>query len=183
VVTRYYARLLSDFEPILDVGCGRGDYLVAGSFGLDLDFSSLRGLSRVAQADLAQDLPFGDGVFGGILAKDVIEHVVDPRHLLGELHRIAKHGARLVVVTPRAIPRAVWGDYTHLRGFTKQAILRLLDDTGWHAQSVLRMGAMPLAGRVNALRVLPTVLRIPGIGHYFGTNWQVLARYRGPMSA
>jgi SAM-dependent methyltransferase len=179
VVTRYYRRLLSGFEPILDVGCGRGEYLGAASFGVDLDISSLRGLARVAQVDLLQDLPFADAVFGGVLANDVIEHVENPRHVLRELNRIAKPDAKLVIVTPRAIPRAVWSDYTHLRGFTKNAILRLLDDTGWHAETIYRMGSMPLAGRLHAMSLLPMILRIPGVGHYFGTNWEVVAHKGG----
>jgi len=175
-VAAYYRRLLDGSTPVLDIGCGKGDFLGVGWVGADYDLSSLRGLARVVQIDVTRGLPFRDDSFGGILAKDLVEHLVDPRGLLTEAHRVATPGARLVLVTPRAIPRAVWGDYTHVRGFTKDALRSLLADSGWNVARISRMGAVPLAGRLNLVAALPVLLAVPGLGHYFGTNWQVLAR-------
>jgi SAM-dependent methyltransferase len=171
----YYRRLLDGRSPVLDIGCGKGDFLGVGWIGADFDLDSLRGLSRVVQVDATRRLPFRDGSFRGILAKDLVEHLVDPRALLVEAQRVARPGATLVLVTPRAVPRAVWADYTHVRGFTKDAVRSLLADSGWNVDRISRMGAVPLAGRLNFVAALPALLAIPGLGHYFGTNWQVLA--------
>jgi SAM-dependent methyltransferase len=174
-VTTYYRRLLQGNGQVLDVGCGKGDYLDDRWIGVDYDVESLRGLPRVAQVDVSRGLPFRDGSFTGVLAKDLIEHLEDPLWLLADARRVAQPGARLVLVTPRAIPRAVWADYTHIRGFTRGALRALLTDAGWSIDRIYRMGGVPLAGRLGLVSVLPTVLRIPGVGHFFGTNWQVLA--------
>jgi SAM-dependent methyltransferase len=173
-VASYYRGLFEGRRRVLDVGCGRGDVLGKGWVGADYDLVSLRGRGRVVQADVAQGLPFKNGAFAGILVKDLVEHLADPRGLLAEAYRVAEPGARLVLVTPRAIPRAVWADYTHIRGFTKRALIELLADSGWQVSKICRMGAVPLAGRLGFVTALPTLLSIPGVGHYFGTNWQVL---------
>jgi SAM-dependent methyltransferase len=100
---------------------------------------------------------------------------VDPRPLLVELRRVTRPGGRLVVVTPRDVPRAVWADYTHVRGFSRAALQSLLRDTGWTPSRLHRMGPVPLAGRLGVEHVIPKILSVPGIGHYFGTNWQAVA--------
>jgi SAM-dependent methyltransferase len=174
-VAAYYRQFFVGRSLVLDIGCGKGDYLDVGWVGADYDLDSLHGSARVVQVDLARGLPFHEGSFEGILAKDVVEHVADPRGLLREAHRVAAPGARLVLVTPRAIPRAVWADYTHVRGFTKGALKSVLVDSGWIVDRVTRMGGLPMADRLNFVAALPTLLAIPGLGHYFGTNWQVLA--------
>lgn len=177
-VAEYFRGLFDGYPLVLDAACGQGDVLWDGAVGADLDFEALRKTDqRVVQVDLQGSLPFAAGVFDGALAKDIIEHLSDPRAFLTEVARVTKLGGRLVVVTPRAIPRAVYADYTHVRGFTKQAIQLLLRDSGWTTEwGPLRMGGVPLAGRLKMVRWVPTLLRIPGFGHYFGTNWQVIGR-------
>ena len=60
-VVAFYRKLFSEVRPILDVGCGIGEFLWSGVFGVDLDFRALTGLERVVQADLAAGLPFTAG--------------------------------------------------------------------------------------------------------------------------
>jgi SAM-dependent methyltransferase len=135
----------------------------------------MAGRPRAIQVNLEAGLPFADASFRAVLAKDVIEHLHDPRLLLREAHRVTRNHAKLILVTPRAVPRAVWSDYTHIRGFTKTALRALLEDTGWRPLRLYRMGSVPLAGRLNIIHLLPHLLSIPGFGHFFGTNWQVEA--------
>ncbi|MGH2806786.1 MAG: class I SAM-dependent methyltransferase [Actinomycetota bacterium] len=176
-VALYFRSLFDGVSPVLDLGSGKGDFLWDGAVGVDLDVSGLVGSGhRVVQADAHARLPFVDGAFAGVLAKDIIEHVASPRDVLQEVRRIARPGAVLVVTTPRAVPRAVWADYTHVRGFTRGAIHNLMRDTGWDLVKLSRMGGVPLAGRLDAVRHTPKILAIPGIGHYFGTNWLAIAR-------
>ena len=126
----------------------------------------------------AQALPFRGGSFQGALAKDVLEHVDDIHQTMGEIRRTLKPRSRLVTTVPRAIPRAVWADPTHRRGFTKRALLTLLREHGLEVELVRRIGAVPGAGRLRLERHLLSVLRIPGFGHFFGTNWLAVARSR-----
>jgi ubiquinone/menaquinone biosynthesis C-methylase UbiE len=120
-------------------------------------------------------LPFRDRSFDGILAKDIIEHLESPQDLIREAGRVSQTGAILVLTTPRAVPRAVWADYTHIRGFTRSALASLLTDSGWTNVSIRRHGAVPLMGRLNLVKHIPTLLSIPVVGHRFGTNWIVVA--------
>ncbi len=127
--------------------------------------------ARFVRAD-AQALPFRDGAFDAIVAKDVIEHVDDVSVALVEMRRVARSGSQLVVLTPRAVPRAVWADPTHKRGFTAGALISSLAGAGWvTSASPRRMGSVPLAGRAGiGLRGIEAILRVPALGHWFGTN-------------
>jgi SAM-dependent methyltransferase len=175
-VVDYLRSFFADCTSVLDLGCGRGDFLYDGTVGLDMDFVALKEAGdRVVQADLTHPIPLRTGSFDGVLAKDILEHVPEPAGLMNEIARVSSAGAKLVITTPRAIPRAVWDDYTHMRGFTRSAVERLLADTGWTNVRVRRYGAVPLAGRLGVVRFIPRFLTLPGIGHYFGKNWLVTA--------
>lgn len=176
-VVKYFWHLFSSKSCILDVGCGHGDFINDKWYGIDLDFRALQSRKgRVVQGDLSNPLPFESDTFDGVLAKDIIEHLANPLKLLMELYRITTPGATLVVTTPRAIPRAVWSDYSHVRGFTKDALIRLLNHSNWNVRTIGRLGGMPLAGRLGLTNHLPMIMKIPGIGHYYGTNWQAIAQ-------
>lgn len=178
-VARYLSGLFAGCASVLNAGGGSGGLEMAGVVNADLDHRALsRDPKRGIQADLSSPLPFKDETFDGILAKDIIEHLPDASDLMIELHRLAKPGAKLVVFTPRAIARAVWADYTHVRGFTESALTNLLDDTGWSVEVIRRFGGVPGAGRLKMVGAIPYILRVPGIGHWWGTNWQAVARRR-----
>jgi SAM-dependent methyltransferase len=124
----------------------------------------------------ALELPFARATFDGALCKDIVEHTLDPIGVLAEVHRVCRPGARLVVTVPRAIPRAVWADPTHIRGFTDGAIVQALRAAGWEVEGrPKRIGALPGAGRLGLEHRLVDIMRIPGLGHWFGTNWYVTA--------
>lgn len=128
-----------------------------------------QGLFVVADA---HHLPFVDCAFGGALAKDILEHVNDPIGVLKELRRTSRPDGQLLVVVPRAVPRAVWDDPTHIRGFTQRALATALRLGGWDLSgSIRRLGGFPGAGRFGLVPHLETLMRIPGFGHWFGLNW------------
>lgn len=167
--------------PALNLGAGttgaewRGDRRP-----ISVDVTVRRSVTRpFAQAD-AQALPFRSRTFAGALAKDVLEHVDDVERAVRELSRVIRPGGRLVVTVPRAVPRAVWADPTHRRGFTKLAVQLLLQQAGFEVEFVRRIGAIPGAGRLGIERHLVTILRLPGFGHRFGTNWLVVATLAEP---
>lgn len=175
-IAEFFQSFFEREDAILDVGAGAGALLWGDAVGIDLDVGFVVGTGkRFVQGDVGGVLPFKDAAFDGAIAKDIIEHVERPLLLLQELKRVTKPGTRLVIVTPRAIPRAVWADYTHRRGFTRGAMHMLLQDAGWKLEKLTRIGGVPLAGRLNAVRLVPAFLKLPGVGHYFGTNWLVVA--------
>jgi SAM-dependent methyltransferase len=101
------ANLPSD-AMVLDAGCGTGANLVLLSrtftraVGCDLSeravrFSTERGHKRVLVADV-NHLPFKSGVFDGVLCSDVLECAeVDERSAVGELARVSRAGARIIL--------------------------------------------------------------------------------------
>ena len=96
----------------LNVGCGHD---VRPGF-VNQDISELPGVDVVCELGVDK-LPFEDGAFDVILARDVLEHV-DVVPALRELHRVLAPGGRLVVSTVHFSSRNVWVDPTHRRAFS-----------------------------------------------------------------
>ncbi len=186
-------RYFGHFGPVrrvLDVGCGTGDL---GRFrpdpgvevcGVDIDEGAVRSAAeheRAQVCDLEGRLPFEDAFFDAVLAKDILEHLARPWETLQEIRRVLKRGGALVVSVPMALPRVVWDDYTHVRGYTRNAIRTMLEDGGFTVRSVNRMGSIPGAGRLGLVNALPTLLRAPGMTRMFGSSWEAVAsRREGP---
>lgn len=124
----------------------------------------------------AGHLPFRAGSFAGVLAKDVLEHLADPVGVLAHLHDVTAPGAILIATVPRAVPRAVWDDPTHVRGFTANAVRTAMELSGWRMRTLGRIGGFPGAGRLGLTPHLERIMKIPGLGHRFGTNWLVRAQ-------
>lgn len=93
----------------LDLGCGpRGK--LPGSVGLDL--------RPAPHVDVVHDLddfpyPFTEDDFDHVEMSHVIEHVQRPLHLMAEVHRIAKAGATVRVITPHYSSQLSYGDLEH----------------------------------------------------------------------
>jgi SAM-dependent methyltransferase len=110
-------------RKILVVGCGWNK--VPGAIGID---SNPR-----AHADVVHDLgvvpyPFPDNDFDEIVCRHVIEHVPDVMALVSELHRIAKPGARLTIVTPHYTNPDWATDPTHRNHFNSYSFNCFIDD-------------------------------------------------------
>lgn len=114
---------ITSTKKILDVGCGWNK--VPGAIGID---SNPR-----AHADVVHDLgvlpyPFPDNEFDEIVCRHVIEHVPDVMALVSELHRIAKSGARLTIVTPHYTNPDWATDPTHRNHFNSYSFNCFIDD-------------------------------------------------------
>ena len=97
-------------EPtLLDVGCGRGDFLMRSSYcgysatGIDFDpetieIARLRGFKEVYVKDI-KDIP--DGIkYDAITLSHVIEHVEDPQSLINDIYIRLKPGGYFYLATP-----------------------------------------------------------------------------------
>lgn len=101
---------------ILDVGCGNNK--VAGAFGVDQH--------PFPDVDLVHDLdhlpwPLADNTYDEIYARHIIEHVADPTAMMNEIHRVARPGAVVHLVTPHFSNRCAFLDPTHRRALSVRA--------------------------------------------------------------
>jgi 2-polyprenyl-3-methyl-5-hydroxy-6-metoxy-1,4-benzoquinol methylase len=106
------ADVLTPGARLLDVGCGNGIFLdrirrqAAGVELTGVDYSKYQverpahPSLRLLQADLGKGIPLGDRSFDVVYAAEIIEHVLDPDFLLGEIRRVLRPGGTLVLSTP-----------------------------------------------------------------------------------
>ena len=97
-------------SEIVDLGCGPRK--TEGALGVDI--FPYPGVDVVADLN-KPDWPLEEGRFDRIMANHVVEHVLDVILFLSEIHRIAKPGAEVVLVTPHFSSRNSYADATHLR--------------------------------------------------------------------
>jgi len=128
-----YVELFRDASPVVDLGCGRGEFLEAlaaagvGARGVEANANAAsecraKGLD-VTGGDLLDFLAAqADGALGGVFAAQVAEHLPPPvlTRLLAESHRVLRRGGLLLLETVN--PRSVVGflevyirDLTHER--------------------------------------------------------------------
>jgi SAM-dependent methyltransferase len=155
---RPYLSLLDGRQPVLDVGCGRGEFLEllradgTAARGVDLDPGMVtraraKGL-EVEQGDAVEYLEnLPDRSLGAIFAAQVVEHL--PYAQLIAFMRLAEQklqpGGRLIVetVNPHA-PGALknfWLDLTHQHPIFPEVLLTLCRGIGFDSAYVFHPGA------------------------------------------
>lgn len=155
--------ITKDNINILDVGCGNGLF---GSYFCDVA-SSITGVDASEHAlqcakdrgyqntykisDFCTDsLDFPDNSFDFIMCKDVLEHLLDPLHLLLEMKRVLKKGGYLFINVPNHFPLFYrlkflftnnidtqnffsdsndW-DFPHIRFFKYESLLKKCQENG-----------------------------------------------------
>lgn len=106
-------RLIAELEKgvLLDIGCGDGAFAVQflplgwTVMGVEAEEAAVeRARARKISAHVhdveGSRLPFGDGTVDCVFAGEVIEHLIDTDHFLGECRRVLRPGGRLVLTTP-----------------------------------------------------------------------------------
>jgi O-antigen chain-terminating methyltransferase len=130
-----YAALFQELGPVIDLGCGRGEFLellgAAGvvARGVEGNAHAVRecrekGL-EVAHGDLLEFLRGqDDGSLGGVFAAQVAEHLPPPvlAALLREAHRTLRAGGLLVLETPNPASALAFHD-VFIRDLTHESPL------------------------------------------------------------
>jgi SAM-dependent methyltransferase len=162
---------------LVDVGCGRGDYLRAFAakgydvIGIDSAASAVRlaGKIRVELADVERDgLPLPGRSVDYVYSKSVIEHLQKPAAMLAECHRVLKPGGTAVIMTPswRHTSRVFYEDFTHVSPFTQNGLQDAMTISGFSSVDVRIFWQLPylwrhpwLLGPTRMLGMLPLPYR------------------------
>jgi 2-polyprenyl-3-methyl-5-hydroxy-6-metoxy-1,4-benzoquinol methylase len=102
IIREWYA----EGESILDVGCGRGDFLIRfdeEKFGIDINSEAIKIAKKRGIKILRKDLlkPFNlKRKFFNIFCLDVLEHLSNPRVCLKSCYKHLKKGGRFFVSIP-----------------------------------------------------------------------------------
>lgn len=154
--------LLKHGERLLDIGCGDGNLIDIAEkkfvdvYGCDISQTALKEVNKrrilTVCGDLNEDLlPYKSESFDTVTCIEVIEHVLDPIHLLGQINRVLRHSGQLILSTPNiryfrnlnnllfkgVFPHTsadsfVWGG-GHLHYFTIKDLDFLLQKAGFHS--------------------------------------------------
>jgi 2-polyprenyl-3-methyl-5-hydroxy-6-metoxy-1,4-benzoquinol methylase len=163
-----YVALARDQQPVIDVGCGRGEFLVAchdagiAARGFDTNERSVADLvARRIEASVA-GVPgcfasLADASIGTIVAMHVVEHLpVDALFaLFAEGARVLRPGGLLIIETPNAESLAVtgsefWRDPTHLAPRHPAALTLLGREYGFAIDDIRAIHPFPSANRFIA---------------------------------
>jgi ubiquinone/menaquinone biosynthesis C-methylase UbiE len=134
--THHALRALDTFgcRRILDVGCGDCFFEEThpGRFvGIDVEPKRLvqnaaRGVRGIVVGK-AEELPFGEGTFDGVLAVDVLEHLdlTQAFRFLEEARRVLRKDGIVVIMTFQAT-QAFWDKPDHVRPYSNKWVRRVL---------------------------------------------------------
>lgn len=143
---------------VLDIGCATGHFLeVAKASGWDIqgveltdravDLCRQKGIP-VLQKKLAEDL-FPRGHFQAVTFWDVLEHIPDPRCMLGMLHSLMADDGALLILVPNVASLAarvlrercnMFAGYAHINLFSPETLTGLLERTGFvvrHLETII----------------------------------------------
>ena len=152
-------------DTVVDVGCGDGGFIGfcarqgAETIFVDQDEERLRGTEARIKASPARayraihsdcnPIPLDDGTGDLVICTEVLEHVPDPVQFLGELIRVAKPGAQLLITVPDArsesfvaatAPPQYFQVPNHIRIFSTDEFRQLILDAGLDIESHQFMG-------------------------------------------
>ncbi|HYU24027.1 MAG TPA: glycosyltransferase, partial [Thermoanaerobaculia bacterium] len=150
---RPYVELLRGHEPIIDIGCGRGELLDVcrdagiGVLGIDVDPGMIERCRakghRVEHADALEYLArLADGSTGAIFSAQFIEHLSHEsliRMLQLAYRKLTANGLLVAeTVNPHSIQafKAFWTDHTHERPIFPETLLALCRLYGFEEASI-----------------------------------------------
>lgn len=134
-------------DSILELACG-GQKTVRNSIGIDLIPSGemIPGLvSTQSQADVVGDvekaLPFEKHHFDTIIARHILEHVLDPIGTIANWSEVLKPNGKLIIAVPdNSKHDTIPLNFQHLHAFTPNSLVRIMEMLGWKIDVVKDSG-------------------------------------------
>lgn len=125
-------------DKILDLGCG-GNKTVPHAIGVDMiaknDFiETLANIVSTADvnADITQPLPFDENSVDTIIARHIVEHLMDSVTILKHWRTLLKVNGRLIIAVPNnAIHKSIPMNIEHVHGFDPVSMKSLLEVCGY----------------------------------------------------
>jgi SAM-dependent methyltransferase len=144
-------------KRVLELGCG--PFKAPRAIGVDSSFDAT---AADVIADLNDPLPFADNSFDEVRAVHLIEHLEDVMKTIAEIHRVARNGGTLYLVTPHYSDFASWCDPTHR----------------WHLNSFSFRYYGPIHGKRHwytrlELREIAFHIEMARVWKYLGIQWLV----------
>ena len=183
---RRSCELLGNAAPVIDVGCGPGDDVVALGVRrcVGVDHSHVmcaRAAERgavVVRAD-AETLPLADRSVSGVRADRVLQHVAAPRSALGELVRILRPGSRVVIADPDQSSLTI--HLADVRPSVLTRLIRLRREIGYRSgQWIARAPSMLQDLDVEVIAVETFALTLDDPADAFGLPaWPVIWKQQG----
>jgi SAM-dependent methyltransferase len=162
----HYAHLASSHQPVLDVGCGRGEFLALcherdiKARGVDTNERSVsdlreRGLDAALGAIPECFATVVNGSLGSVLAMHVVEHLpIDALvALFRESARVLRSSGLLMIETPNAESMAMsagdfWRDPTHIAPRHPAALTVLAREHGFAIEEIRAIHELPEGTRI-----------------------------------
>jgi ubiquinone/menaquinone biosynthesis C-methylase UbiE len=178
-------RNLHEDSTLLDAGCGRSAPVLVGFkgcarrlIGVDVvEFDSSVVGVELHRCNL-QELPFEDGSIDVVMARSVMEHVIDPASVYSEIRRVLKPGGAFIFLTanlfdyasliakiipnrfhPWIVAKTEGRDEQDVfpiayRTNTRRAVDRLAQEAGFERESFIYLGQYPSYLMFNAFLFL-----------------------------
>ncbi|HEX8412230.1 MAG TPA: class I SAM-dependent methyltransferase [Thermoanaerobaculia bacterium] len=165
----HYVRLAAEHQPVMDVGCGRGEFLAAcrdggvDARGVDTNERSVadlqaRGLNAALAGVPECFASLAGGSLGSVLAMHVVEHLpVDALFaLFRESARVLRAGGLLMIETPNAesiltSASDFWRDPTHIAPRHPAALTLLAREHGFEIEDVRPVHELPEGAKIAIL--------------------------------
>ena len=176
---RAYLPYFEGATDVLDLGCGRGEFLELlreqgiAARGIDTNAEMVarcveRGLAVTRSDALSHLRGLPEASVGGLFSAQVVEHL-DPRYLmrlLEAMHRVLRPGGRAVVETINpaswtAFFSAYLRDVTHRQPLHPDTLQHLLRAAGFVSVEVVYRSPTPEGGRLQRIPVDPTLAATP----------------------
>ncbi len=150
---RLFLMYLENQPPgkLLEVGCGNGRRLMSlralgwQTLGQEVDTISAElaeeNYNLEVKLGLLENLGIAEETFDAVIMNHVIEHVTDPKKIMGSCRKLLKPGGQLIVVTPnlKSLGHKLFGRHwlgldppRHLHLFSSKTLLNLAENSGFH---------------------------------------------------
>ena len=137
-ICRKYAK-----GDVLELGCG-GTKTVPNAMGLDIvpkgEFiPNLPNTKSIADltADISDPLPLDANSFDTVIARHLLEHLINPLKVLKEWSRVIRPGGRLIIAVPNQnIRSTIPLNPQHVHAYTPDSLKEMMETLGWHTEAL-----------------------------------------------